>query len=537
MADFGNYSALIGDLNSQIAAGPPKVDWSGIERLPDSFQSGFKQNLERKQATAFRDGIPTNEQGQPDYGAMAKKMYQVGDYGAAKELAGLDLARQGITAQAETNRSLFPPAGGPTVSVPPAATGGTAQPAMPRSSSVPSAPANQYGGADASGAGSGTSVMGILASRGIPEHAAIKIAQAAGVDPNAPLDAQGRARVVEVMRKLPTPAQPAQAQAAQPAQAQPQTPAQPVQQPSFNDRYAPTNGPASAPANPAAPVSPSAAPTSDPTLGGLVPKGVAVEDYLNALHRAASNPLMSKEASKGYLDRADAIQKAMGQIRESGLKERQGVIEPVIKQIVDRTGESQQKANALADGILVSHDLRAQLDAKAGIFSGQWADKKLALSKIGLAIGLNVQPDQITNTEAFSALVGKKVAQTVKSFGSGTSITNQDREYAAKMEAGDIKLDETSMRRILEITDKINRASIVKHNKGVDDLVKSRPEIAHLAPNLKVDIPPLYESTNRPPAGAIDFLKANPATRAQFEKHWPGFADKVLSPSSAQAAQ
>ena len=48
------------------------------------------------------------------------------------------------------------------------------------------------------------------------------------------------------------------------------------------------------------------------------------------------------------------------------------------------------------------------------------------------------------------------------------------------------------MRRILEITDKINRGIIDKHNQQVDQIVKSRPELAHLSQSMKVEQPPPY---------------------------------------------
>jgi hypothetical protein len=227
---------------------------------------------------------------------------------------------------------------------------------------------------------------------------------------------------------------------------------------------------------------------------GLVPEGRSVADHVALLSRYGQLAQSTgvRDAGKVYLDRLDQIAKAIGDYRGAGLKERQSVIEPAVKMAIDRLGESQKKTDAIADGITVSHDLMAQLDSKSGIFSGQWATQKLWMAKVAQALNITGVDPRTTNTEAFSALVGKKVAQTVKSFGSGTSITNQDREYAAKMEAGDIKLDETSMRRILQITDKINRGIIDKHNQQVDALVRSRPELANMAQTMKVDTPPAY---------------------------------------------
>jgi hypothetical protein len=50
------------------------------------------------------------------------------------------------------------------------------------------------------------------------------------------------------------------------------------------------------------------------------------------------------------------------------------------------------------------------------------------------------------------------VVNIVKAFGSGSGISNADREYAEKMAGGQIKLDEASIKRILDIGERANAA-------------------------------------------------------------------------------
>jgi hypothetical protein len=133
-------------------------------------------------------------------------------------------------------------------------------------------------------------------------------------------------------------------------------------------------------------------------------------------------------------------------------------------------------------------------------------------------------------TEAYQSLVGRKVAATVKSFGSGTSITNQDREYASNMEGGNINLDESSMRRILTLSDQVARDQIKNHNRDVDKLQKVYPN-APLG-NFKVEEPPkLAGRTTQPkpgPEGAIPPAPAAPQRKVGSSYQTPQGVGKWL---------
>jgi hypothetical protein len=123
----------------------------------------------------------------------------------------------------------------------------------------------------------------------------------------------------------------------------------------------------------------------------------------------------------------------------------------------------------------------------------------LKLARIAEQIGYPIAPEQITSTQTFMALMGKRVAAGVKAFGSGTSITNQDREYVNKMEGGDISLDETSIRRILDINDKIGRETIKQHNSNLDRVIKASPNAAGQLEPFRVQMPPPIEGRMQQP--------------------------------------
>jgi len=164
----------------------------------------------------------------------------------------------------------------------------------------------------------------------------------------------------------------------------------------------------------------------------------------------------------------------------------------ILGKFTTRLDSGLETANSAVDALKATNDLRAQLDAKAGIFSGQFAKNRLALSKFMEFLGKPTDPRTI-NTETFQSTVGQQVAALVKNFGSGTSITNQDREYAEKMAAGDISLEEGSIRRVFDILDKLNRGKIERHNQLVDKVAAKAPAGSELLGAYRVDMPQSYQ--------------------------------------------
>lgn len=86
-----------------------------------------------------------------------------------------------------------------------------------------------------------------------------------------------------------------------------------------------------------------------------------------------------------------------------------------------------------------------------------------ALSASGLSEG-----EGVAATQAFMAQAAKRVMGVIKMLGSGSGISDADREYAAKAVGGNITMDEKSIRRILDIDERAQRAYITYHNKNVD---------------------------------------------------------------------
>jgi hypothetical protein len=86
------------------------------------------------------------------------------------------------------------------------------------------------------------------------------------------------------------------------------------------------------------------------------------------------------------------------------------------------------------------------------------------LSQAGIDFGY---ADAAQNSQAYGALMATNTAKIIKQFGAGTGLSDADREYALKAAAGDIKMDEKAIRKILTINNRAAQNAITKHNKMV----------------------------------------------------------------------
>jgi hypothetical protein len=101
-----------------------------------------------------------------------------------------------------------------------------------------------------------------------------------------------------------------------------------------------------------------------------------------------------------------------------------------------------------------------------------------ALKTAGIDFGYG---DASANSQAYAAAMGQNTAKLIKQFGAGTGLSDADRVYAEKIAAGKITMDETAIRKILDINDRAARNVISNHNKKVEGVKTNIP--------LKVNVP------------------------------------------------
>jgi len=134
---------------------------------------------------------------------------------------------------------------------------------------------------------------------------------------------------------------------------------------------------------------------------------------------------------------------------------------------------------------------RALLDE--GILTGATADWRVAATKYAQLVGIPVDPSMANNAEAFQSVMAQAVAKIIKQFGAGTGLSDADREYAKKMAAGDVNLNEAAIRRIFDVTEKMARARIRSWEERIPEIMKGNLEEVLSIPEPGAYVSPLPE--------------------------------------------
>ena len=167
------------------------------------------------------------------------------------------------------------------------------------------------------------------------------------------------------------------------------------------------------------------------------------------------------------------------------------------KLVLESFDEAEQAVKSL-------HTIETGLDLlDEGIHSGAFAKTQNAAHAILNKIGLTPN-NSVSSTQAYTATLGSLVGQIIKQFGSGTGLSDADREYALGIAGGNVSFDERALRKILDIQKRVNLALIANHNKKVADLPAEFAQVAGLGDTtLLVDPPQLKERAALRPDGAV----------------------------------
>jgi len=291
---MGDISALL----SNAATTNADFDLGKINR---SYLEGKDQAAKNDLREAFKGGVPLGADGQPDFGAMAKILFQKGGLSEGTAASNLGIQRDQLKLGQEVSAKMGNLEGGTpqapivgpstsrnTVSIDPTkrADTSTAQPEAPQG---------------------GTTVMKVLAAQGIPNDqlgaASASVARQLGVDPSAPIDVndpQVRNVLVPAVQQLKRNGI---------GQVQPPQPGDNAPSPQQNQG---TFG----------------APSATPTRGA-VPTGTdpEIQKQIATYTAIASNPAYPKPVQEAALTRLKALQEQgqpTGPIKEYDLYRRQG---------------------------------------------------------------------------------------------------------------------------------------------------------------------------------------------------------------------
>jgi hypothetical protein len=300
------------DIDQIIAGGAgasSRADFSGIAKIPEYYWSGKEQAAKNDLREAFKDGVPLTPDGQPDFGAMAKTLFQKGGLSEGTAASNLDIQRQqlkmGQEAAAAMGRAESPQAAEPIIS-PSANRGAPVTDGPPRQPMQVNAQPQR-----AQPPQGGATVMKVLAAQGIPNDqlaaASASIARQLGVDPMEPIDINNP-QVRNVLA-------PAVAQLKRMGIGQAAQPGQPQQQ-------------EIPPINPQQNQGTFGAPPATPTRGA-VPTGQdpEIQKQIATYTAIASNPAYPKPVQEAALTRLKALQEQgqpTGPMKEYDLARRQG---------------------------------------------------------------------------------------------------------------------------------------------------------------------------------------------------------------------
>lgn len=308
------------------ARGNTRYNFEAIGDPVKTFRDAQKHADEAGLRRAFKDGVPTGADGQPDFAAMAKVLFQKGGLEQGVAASNLDIQRQ----QLKNGQVLADRLGALEGGGQPAQPAIVSPPSANRTASAAVAPPLARGGAQPSGqppaqAGQqgGRTIMGILSAQGIPNDqlgaASASVARQLGVeDPNAPInvqDPQVRNVLVPAIQQLK------RMGIGQVVQQQPQTAQAVPQQP-----QAPAT--AQVAPNPQQNQGTFGAPSAIATRGAI-PTGTdpEIQKQIAIYTSVASNPAYPKSVQEAALSRLKALQEQgqpTGRMKEYDLYRRQG---------------------------------------------------------------------------------------------------------------------------------------------------------------------------------------------------------------------
>lgn len=278
--------AGIDDIIAGVGGGT-RADFSGLFSGPvDAYNAGRDTKAKNDLRDAFKGGVPTTADGQPDFSAMAKTLFQKGGLTEGTAAAQLGIAQQNQKFGQEQSGGIqrFESGQSPQQIVSP--------PSANRTATAVVAPPLNKGGEQKQGSPQGDqpgSIVGLVSAAGVPDELAGPIIQqvsaATRMDPNAAVHPQMAPRVQQIVAEAVRRTQ----QAGQP---QPQMQQAPVPQ-----------APPAIPQGQPAPVTNAVTTTQAPATPSRIDQGIAFyAGILSDPRSPANNVKLAQDRLKALQD-------------------------------------------------------------------------------------------------------------------------------------------------------------------------------------------------------------------------------------------
>lgn len=138
-----------------------------------------------------------------------------------------------------------------------------------------------------------------------------------------------------------------------------------------------------------------------------------------------------------------------------------------------------------------------------GIRSGSFGEARQGIARFFQDI-LGLPSSMVDTTDEFFARAGLGVAQQIQAFGSGTGLSDADREFAKKIVGGSQAIDIRAIRRLVNMRIKIDektisnfnkdRAKFIGNNKRLGDLI---PAVGASSQEAAIQVPDLTDEQTR----------------------------------------
>ena len=134
----------------------------------------------------------------------------------------------------------------------------------------------------------------------------------------------------------------------------------------------------------------------------------------------------------------------------------------------------QRDAAVIAQNSLPSFSEAKRIIDEGKAITGSMADARLAVAKFAKLFG--VDDASISNTEVLRSQIAVPVFNVVRSLGSGTAISDKDRDFAEKVVGGQIALDDKAILRLINIGERAARYQVDTYKKNLDRTYKPQEE-------------------------------------------------------------
>lgn len=159
----------------------------------------------------------------------------------------------------------------------------------------------------------------------------------------------------------------------------------------------------------------------------------------------------------GLVQKAPSVQKVI----DASNKMVESLADESVKDIVNLRDRARTAKNKLD----VLNRQLARLEG--GMPTGITANLQVNLARIGQLMGMPYNPE-LVNAQEYMMEVANLVKQEIKAFGSGTSITDADREYTQRMVGGDITQQAEALENMLQIYKRAAEGTITDYNKVIE---------------------------------------------------------------------